>query len=55
MTKNTKNDSAPIPQPAPGCASPDSASEVSAPNKAVVFLKYAVKILVTAGIIGVLV
>ena len=55
MTKNMKKDSAPVPQCDPGCALPVSAPEESAPNKAVEFLKYAVKILVTAGIVAVLV
>ena len=55
MTKNMKNDTASAPQTAPECAVSDSAPEESAPNKAVVFLKYAVKILVTAGIVAVLV
>ena len=55
MTKNSKNDTAPAAQAAPGCAAPDSVPGESAPNKAVVFLKYAIKILVTAGIVAVLV
>lgn len=55
MTKNMKNDTASAPRTAPECAVSDSAPEESAPNKAVVFLKYAVKILVTAGIVAVLV
>ncbi len=55
MTKNSKNDTAPAAQTAPRCAAPDSMPEESAPNKAVVFLKYAIKILVTASIVAVLV
>ena len=55
MTKNSKNDTAPAAQTAPRCAAPDSMPEEAAQNKAVVFLKYAIKILVTAGIVAVLV
>ncbi len=55
MTKNTKKDAAPAPQCGPACGVPGPAPEETAPNKAAVFLKYAVKILVTAGIVAVLV
>jgi hypothetical protein len=55
MAKNMKKDSAPATRPAPGGAVPDSAPEESATSKAVVFLKYAVKILVTAGIVAILI
>ena len=55
MAKNMKKDSAPVPQSTPGCTGPDPAPVDSAPNKAVIFLKYMVKILVTAGIVAILV
>ena len=55
MAKNMKKDSAPVPQSTPGCTVPDPAPADSAPNKAVIFLKYMVKILVTAGIVAILV
>ena len=60
MTKNTKKDSAPAPDESvpprdPGCAVSDPAPEESVPNRAVLLLKYAVKILITAGIVAVLV
>ena len=55
MTKNTKKDAAPAPQCGPACGVPGPAPEETAPNKAAVFLKYAVKILVTAGIVAILI
>ncbi len=55
MTKNTKKAPASAPQGAPGCAIPDPAQDDPAPNRAVVFLKYAVKILITAGIVAILI
>ena len=55
MAKNMKKDTASAPQHGPALACPDSRPEETAPGKAAVFLKYAVKILVTAGIVAVLV
>ena len=55
MAKNTKKDIAPAPQDAPQCACPGPAPDESTPRSAIVFLKYAVKILVTAGIVAILV
>ena len=51
MMKNMKKDAA----PAPTCAGPDPAPEPSPHGKAAGFLKYAIKILVTAGIVAILV
>ena len=55
MAKNMKKDTKPAPQNAPACACPGPAPDDCAPGKAVAFLKYAVKILVTAGIVAILV
>ena len=55
MTKNPKKDATPVQQCGMPCACPGSAPEGSAPGKAVTLLKYAIKILVTAGIVAVLV
>ena len=55
MAKNTKKDIAPAPQDAPQCACPGPTPDESTPRSAIVFLKYAVKILVTAGIVAILV
>ncbi|MBP5586325.1 MAG: flippase-like domain-containing protein [Lentisphaeria bacterium] len=55
MTKNTKKNTSSPAQPAPGSAASCSAPDTPAPGGVVVFLKYAVKILVTAGIVAVLV
>ncbi len=55
MTKNMKKDTASVPPDGPACASPGTEQNECAPCKAVMFLKYAVKILVTAGIVAVLV
>ena len=55
MAKNMKKALPVAPQCGPACACSTSAPDECAPCKAVVFLKYAVKILVTAGIVAVLV
>ena len=55
MAKNMKKDSVPASQNAPACAWSDSRTDGCAPCKAAAFLKCAVKILVTAGIVAVLV
>ena len=55
MAKNMKKDIVPAPQCAPVCACPDSAPDERTSSKAIVFLKYAVKILVTAGIVAILI
>ena len=55
MAKNMKKDTKPAPQNAPACACPGPAPDDCAPGKAVAFLKYAVKILVTASIVAILV
>ena len=55
MTKNMKKDTASAPLSGPACAGPGTEQDECAPCKAVLFLKYAVKILVTAGIVAVLV
>ena len=55
MAKNMKKAPSAEPQCGPACACSSSAPDECAPCKVVMFLKYAVKILVTAGIIAVLV
>jgi uncharacterized protein (TIRG00374 family) len=55
MAKNMKNDTVPVPPCGTACTPSDSVPDEPPARKAVVFLKYAVKILVTAGIVAILV
>ena len=55
MSKNLKKDTVPAPQSESACASSDPVRDERQPGMVVVFLKYMVKILVTAGIVAILV